>query len=91
MNGARDSTTLFPIRRFAVIAKATIIGWQVIRGQLHATVPNENGARERDGLFIAPNCEHLLRTLSSLPRDENSIEDRPSRRDPKSLGGVKVV
>ena len=91
VNGARNSTTSFPIRDLLVIAKATIIGWQAIRGRLHATVPNENGMRERDGLFITRNCEHLLRTLlSSLPRDENNIE-YCAGIDPKSLGGVKVV
>ena len=62
-----------------------------MRSNSHATVPNENGVRERDGLVITPNCEHLLRTLSSLPHDENNIEDCSSCRDPKSLGGVKVV
>jgi hypothetical protein len=57
-----------------------ILGWQAIRARMHATVPNkQSNVRERPGLFFTRDCEHLLRTLMALPRDENNTEDCPGR------------
>lgn len=50
-------------------------GWDRFRAMLLATVPNEEGMREEPGLFITELCEHFLRTIPSLPRDENNPDD----------------
>jgi hypothetical protein len=50
-------------------------GWEQVRRWLKATKRPENGYREIPGLFICSNCEHWLRTVPVLPRDEIKIDD----------------
>ena len=54
-----------------------IRGWATIRSRMLATVP----PRERPGLFITRNCKELLRTLQSLPRDPQKMDDCPKKAE----------
>jgi hypothetical protein len=55
-------------------AGSRAMGWAAIRDRLYATLPT----RERPGLFIGKNCQHLLRTLKELPRDNKKMDDCPA-------------
>lgn len=51
-------------------------GWQQIRGALKNALPPENGMpREEPGLFVFSHCDHFLRTIPTLPRDESNMDD----------------
>ncbi len=50
-------------------------GWEQIRKMLKATKSPENGVRENAGMFIFNTCNHFLRTIPSLPRDDKDIDD----------------
>lgn len=47
-------------------------GWEKMRTLLKASL-QEN--REDPGMFITSNCEHFLRTIPVLPRDEKNMDD----------------
>lgn len=46
-----------------------------LREHLAGTVPEINSIREEKGIFFFNNCEHTIRTLPILERDENNLED----------------
>jgi hypothetical protein len=50
-------------------------GWEQIRKRMKATKRPEGGYRETPGLFITSNCQHWLRCVPVLPRDEKDIDD----------------
>lgn len=52
-------------------------GWEQMRAMLRAAQPPEKGgAREAPGLFIvAEECPQWIRTVLSLPRDEDDLDD----------------
>lgn len=51
-------------------------GWQQMRQYLKDALPPEGGGmRERPGLFICQGCEHFLRTVPVLPRDDKDLDD----------------
>lgn len=54
-----------------------ILGWQAIRQYLENAVPPKSGnPREKPGLFVVgPYCGEFLRTVLSLPRDPDNMDD----------------
>ncbi len=52
-----------------------IQGWEQSRRRLKATKRPEGGIRETPGLFITSDCIHWLRTVPTLPRDDDKIDD----------------
>ncbi|MFZ0150371.1 MAG: hypothetical protein WAM72_18965 [Xanthobacteraceae bacterium] len=55
-------------------------GWQAIRSRLHATVPDNNGAREKAGLFVCEGVRSFFDYVIVLPRDlKNNKEDIPDK------------
>lgn len=65
-------------------------GWDKIRAMLLATIPQE-GMREDPGLFITENCEQFLRTIPSLPRDENNPDDADTKVEDHVADEVRYV
>jgi len=49
-----------------------VIGWQLIRQLLRATI--DRNPEERH-LYITTNCPHLIRTLPMMQRDDKKVED----------------
>jgi hypothetical protein len=55
-------------------------GWQAIRSRLNATVPDQNGAREKAGLFVCEGVRSFFDYVIVLPRDlKNNKEDIPDK------------
>lgn len=52
-----------------------INGWQNIRRMLRNAGRPESGVREHPGLFVFNTCEHSIRTIPVLPRDEKVPDD----------------
>lgn len=50
-------------------------GWEQLRRRLKATKRIEGTIREVPGLFISTECQHWLRTVPVLPRDEDKVDD----------------
>lgn len=51
-------------------------GWELCRQYLQNARPNENGEpRERPGFYVFSHCHQFLRTVPSIPRDENNPDD----------------
>lgn len=51
-------------------------GWQQMRQYLKDAIkPVDQQTRDRPGLFICQGCEHFLRTVPVLPRDEKDMDD----------------
>ena len=51
-------------------------GWTQFVMRLKATIPDETGYRENPGFYIVgENCPQFLRTVVTLPRDENNPDD----------------
>ena len=52
-----------------------VTGWDQMRRMLKAAHPTPLGPRENPGLFVFDNCEHFIRTVPVLPRDEDDPDD----------------
>jgi hypothetical protein len=52
-------------------------GWQAIREMLVGAVPDEQGTRERPGLFVLDSCLDFLSQVPILPRDKEKPDDLP--------------
>lgn len=52
-----------------------ITGWDQMRRMMKNAHPSNLGPRERPGLFVFDRCEHFLRTVPVLPRDEKDPDD----------------
>jgi len=50
-------------------------GWEKIREMLMAAIPNEDGYREKPGLFVTDACGQFIRTVPVLPRDDRNLDD----------------
>ena len=50
-------------------------GWEQIRKMLKATKRPNGGVREQPGMFIFNTCQHFLRTIPVLPRDDKDLDD----------------
>lgn len=51
-------------------------GWEQVRKMLAAVLPEKPGLpREEPGLFVTSECVHFLRTVPSLPRDQEDLDD----------------
>lgn len=50
-------------------------GWEQLRKRLKATARPPGSYREIPGLFICQCCEQWIRTVPSLPRDKDHIDD----------------
>jgi hypothetical protein len=52
------------------------LGWQAVRERLDAVLPKEGEkVRELPGLFVWDTCSQWIRTVPSLPRDEDDMDD----------------
>lgn len=53
-----------------------IAGWKQIRAALNGAIPDpRTGRREKPGLYICEGCPQWLRTVPTLPRDEDNLDD----------------
>jgi len=52
-----------------------ITGWAQFRQMLQNAQPGKAGPRERPGLFVTTDCQHFIRTVPVLPRDEKDMDD----------------
>lgn len=50
-------------------------GWQQLRKYLSNVEPRPGVGREQPGLFVSGTCTHWLRTVPTLPRDEDDMDD----------------
>lgn len=50
-------------------------GWDLLRNRLEGCVPDDEGLREKPGLFIADCCHQWLRTVPSLTRSTLDPDD----------------
>lgn len=51
-------------------------GWEQVRKMLSAVIPEEEGLpREEAGLFVTTDCVHFIRTVPTLPRDKDDLDD----------------
>jgi hypothetical protein len=51
-------------------------GWEQVRKMLAAVLPKEPGLpREEPGLFVTTECTQFLRTMPTLPRDKDDLDD----------------
>lgn len=51
-------------------------GWEMMRKMIKAARPAPGLPRERPGLFVVgERCEHFLRTVLGLPRDQKDMDD----------------
>ncbi len=51
-------------------------GWEMVRQLLkNASPPEGGGPREKRGLFVFRGCEQFLRTVPTLPRDDDDLDD----------------
>lgn len=51
-------------------------GWQALRTWIRNTKPKDKQpVREEPGLFVFSTCQHFLRTVPVLPRDEKDMDD----------------
>ena len=50
-------------------------GLELFREYLGGSIPNKFGFREDPGIFFFNNCKNSIRTLPTIPRDENDPED----------------
>jgi hypothetical protein len=51
-------------------------GWEQVRDMLASVLPERPGQpRERPGLFVVSTCIHFLRTVPTLPRDDDDLDD----------------
>jgi hypothetical protein len=50
-------------------------GWQQMRTFLTGAFPVVGGTREQPGLFVCERCVDFIRTVPSLPRDKNKVDD----------------
>jgi hypothetical protein len=50
-------------------------GWEQIRKYMAAAKPPPIGPRENPGLFIFNTCEQFVRTVPTLPRDADDMDD----------------
>lgn len=50
-------------------------GWEQMRKRLKATKRPEGGYREIPGLFVSSECQHWLRCVPVLPRDDKDLDD----------------
>lgn len=74
-----DSGQLYPGVRWSKADKTSGSrknGWELMRKMLQNAHPPKNGGpREHPGLFIHDPCEHWIRTVPVLPRDERDQDD----------------
>lgn len=51
-------------------------GWELMRKMLSNTLPEKPGhPREYPGLFVTTECLHFLRTVPTIPRDQEDLDD----------------
>lgn len=51
-------------------------GWEQVRKMLAAVIPAEgHQVREEPGLFVTTDCIHFLRTVPTIPRDQDDLDD----------------
>lgn len=50
-------------------------GWEAIRQMLRDAKKDENGIREKPGLFVFRECKSFCSTVPSLPRDDRDPDD----------------
>jgi len=50
-------------------------GWEQVRKVLAAAKPPKVGPRENPGLFVFSTCEQCIRTVPTLPRDKEDLDD----------------
>lgn len=50
-------------------------GWELMRKMFKDAKKPEQGIRENPGLYIFSNCQHFIRTVPVLPRDEKDMDD----------------
>lgn len=50
-------------------------GWERMREFLKGAVPTVSGIREKPGMFVAERCTQFRRTVPSLTRNDNDLDD----------------
>lgn len=50
-------------------------GWALIRDYLKGALPEDNRPREKPGLFVFRECVQWIRTVPTLPRDDEDLDD----------------
>ena len=59
--------------------------------KMRTMLKNAQRPREEPALFITQNCEHALRTLPSLPRDEKNLDDVDSDAEDHAYDEIRYM
>lgn len=54
-------------------------GWEMMRTRLEDAYPNQDGTRERPGLFICDRCKYWLTYVPPMPRAQDDPDDIPAK------------
>jgi len=62
-------------------------GWTMLRERVEGAKPNQDGTREKPGLFVCENCTWWLALVVPMPRSEKDPDDVPEKY-PDHLGDM---
>ena len=66
-------------------------GWMQILELMDGAIPNEDGVRERKGLFITEECHELIKHLTTAPRDTTNPDDIDTDSDDHDLDALRYA